>query len=245
MRKRARVIGTVAMACIGAWGISACGLVPGKTFKDDAAVSKKITAIRLDSSSGAVTVRGDKSGAGDATASVHRSVTYHGDRPGATQHVEGSVLVLGGCGEKCSVNYTVEAPEGIPVSGATSNGAVKLTKVGAVDVTTSSGEVELDGVAGAVDVHTTNGRITGRGLAGNHIGAETSNGEIDLTPATAQSVRAKTTNGAITVTVPKGHYRIATKTSNGDKNITVANDPAGRYRLDLTTSNGNINAKSA
>ncbi|MFF4603705.1 DUF4097 domain-containing protein [Streptomyces sp. NPDC001339] len=247
MNKRACIIGAVALACIGAGGLSGCGLLPGETFTDDAKISKKITAIRIDGESGSVTVRGGKSGGPDgATASVHRSVTYRGDRPeGATHRVEGGVLVLGDCGDDCSASYTVEVPAGLPVSGETSNGAVNLTKVGAVDVTTSSGAVELDDVSGTVDVHTSNGRIAGRGLSGTHITAETSNGEIDLTPATAQNVRAKTSNGGITVTVPKGDYRIATRTTNGSKDITVPDAPAGRYRLDLTTTNGSITAKSA
>ncbi|MGW1377090.1 DUF4097 family beta strand repeat-containing protein [Streptomyces sp. NPDC002446] len=243
MGKRVRIIGAVAAACVGAWGISACGLLPGETFEDDAVVSKKITAIRLDGDSGGVTVRGGKSG---GRVSVHRSVTYQGDRPEeATHRVEHGVLVLGDCGNDCSVDYTVEVPAGLPVSGETSNGAVSLTKVGAVDVTTSSGAIELDGVSGAVDVRTSNGRITGRGLSGKHIGAETSNGDIDLTPANAQNVRAKTSNGSVTVKVPKGPYRISAETSSGTKDIGVATDPAGRYRLDLITSNGDITAKSA
>ncbi|GAU66548.1 hypothetical protein SSP35_03_01960 [Streptomyces sp. NBRC 110611] len=255
MNKRACMLGTVALACVGAWGLSGCGLLPGKTFTDDATVSKKITAIRIDGDSGSVTVRGTKSGSpdgtksggsGGGTASVHRAVTYHGDRPeGATHRVEGGVLVLGDCGEECSVSYTVEVPAGLPVSGETSNGSVNLTRVGAVDVTTSSGAIELDDVSGAVDVRTSNGRIAGRGLSGTHLTAETSNGDIDLTPATPQNVRAKTSNGGITVKMPKGHYRIAARSSNGSRDITVPDDPAARYRLDLTTSNGSITAKSA
>lgn len=53
MRKRARFIAVVATAGIGMCGVSACGLVSGKTFRDDAEVSKKITAVRLDNTSGA------------------------------------------------------------------------------------------------------------------------------------------------------------------------------------------------
>lgn len=246
MGKRVRVIGAVAMACIGAWGISACGLLPGETFKDDAVVSKKITAIRLDGDSGGLTVHGGPVGGKGGKVSIQRSVTYHGDRPqGATHRVEDGVLVLGDCGDDCTVDYTLEVPAGIPVSGETSNGSVSLSKVGAVNVTTSSGAIELDGVSGAVDVRTSNGRITGRGLSGRHIGAETSNGDIDLTPATAQNVRAKTSNGSVTVKVPKGPYRISAETSSGSKDIDVAGDPAARYRLDLITSNGDITAKSA
>ncbi|UYB41424.1 DUF4097 family beta strand repeat-containing protein [Streptomyces sp. Je 1-4] len=243
MRQRVRFIGIVAMAGIGACALSACGLLPGKTFQDDARVPKKITSIRLDSGSGGLTVHGGKGG---GTASVHRAVSYHGDRPeGATHRVEDGVLVLAGCGTNCTVDYTVEVPAGIPVSGETSSGAVELTKVGPVKMTTTSGDIQLDGVAGAVDARTSNGRITGRGLSGARTSAETSNGAIDLTPATAQNVRARTSNGEITVQLPKGPYRLSAETDNGEKHIGIAQDPAARFHLDLTTSNGDITAKPA
>ncbi|PJJ03052.1 putative adhesin [Streptomyces sp. 2333.5] len=243
MRMRVRFTAVVATAGIGMCGLSACGLVPGKTFRDDAEVAKKITSIRLDNTSGGLTVHGGKAG---GAVSVHRSVTYHGDRPqGATHRIEDGVLVLGGCGEHCTVDYTVQVPAGLPVSGETADGGIDLSGVGAVQVTTSNGGIDLDGVTGPIDATTTDGAITGHGLSGRQIAAETSNGAIDLTPATAQSVRAKTSNGSITVTVPKAHYRVSAETSNGDKHLGVVQDPAGRYRLDLTTSNGDITAKSA
>ncbi|MFF4950841.1 DUF4097 family beta strand repeat-containing protein [Streptomyces chattanoogensis] len=238
--RRVRFAGAVTLTAIGAYGISACGLFPGETFTDDAAVPEKITTVRLDTGSGGVTLRGGKGG---GKVAVHRSVTHHGDRPeGATHRVEGGVLVLGGCGKDCSVTYTVDLPAGLPVSGETTNGAVRLTKVGKVDVTTGSGDIDLDGVAGTADVRTSNGRITGHGLSGGGITARTSNGEIDLSPATPQSIRAETSNGAITVKVPKAAYRVTIHTDNGDKNLTVPNDPSGRFHLDLTTSNGSITA---
>ncbi|MFJ9416930.1 DUF4097 family beta strand repeat-containing protein [Streptomyces sp. NPDC101227] len=241
MHNRVRITGAVALAVIGAGAISACGLLPGETFTDDAVVKRKITAVRLDNGSGGVTLRGGKGG---GKVSVHRSVRYHGDsRPeGATHRVKDGVLVLGGCGADCSVTYTVELPAGLPVSGDISSGSVRLTKVGEVAVTTSSGDIELDGVAGRADVRTSDGEITGRGLSGRGITARTSNGEIDLAPTTPQNVRAETSNGAITVRVPKDRYRVSARTDNGDTHVAVANDPAGRFRLSLTTSNGSITA---
>ncbi|WP_341483597.1 hypothetical protein [Streptomyces endophytica] len=136
-----RTLAAAAAAVVAVCGIAACGLLPGETFEDDAVVSKRITAVRLDSDSGGVTVRGGEGGGKNGAAvSLHRSVEYHGDRPqGATHRVEDGVLVLGGCGDECSVTYTLDLPAGIPVSGETSNGAVNLSKVGAVKVTTSSG----------------------------------------------------------------------------------------------------------
>ncbi|WP_043270189.1 DUF4097 family beta strand repeat-containing protein [Streptomyces sp. CT34] len=243
MRRQVRFIGAVALAGIGAVTLGACSLVAGKNFTDDATVSQKITSVRVDNRDGAVTVHGGKGG---DTVSVHRSVTYHGDRPqGPSHRVEGGTLVLGGCGDECSVSYTVDLPGTVPVSGETTNGALKLSKVGAVKVSTSSGSVDLDQVSGAVDVRTTNGEVTGKGLAGSRTAVETSNGRIDLTATTPQDIRAKTSNGAVAVTVPDSRYRVSADTDNGAKKIGVTQDPAGRYRLDLTTSNGEITAEKA
>ncbi|MEE4423757.1 hypothetical protein [Streptomyces bugieae] len=121
-----RTLAAAAAAVVGVCGIAACGLLPGKTFEDDAVVSKRITAVRLDTHSGGVTVRGGKNG--DAV-SLHRSVEYHGDRPqGATHRVEDGVLVLGGCGDECSVTYTIDLTPARPqhVRAKTSNGSVTV-----------------------------------------------------------------------------------------------------------------------
>ncbi len=243
MRQRLRVLGMVAVAGIGVAALSACDPKSASTFEDDASVSQKITSVRLDSGSGGVTLHGGK---GAGKVSVHRSVEYKGDRPEkATHRVEGGVLVLGGCGEDCAVNYTVELPAGLPVSGETANGPVSLSEVGAVKVTTSSGTVDLDGVTGAVDVRTTNGGVKGRGLRGGSIAAQTTNGPIELTSAVAQDVRAKTTNGDVKLTVPAGPYKVAAHVSGGHKYIDVPDDSAGRHRLDLTASNGSVTVKRA
>ncbi|MFF2806070.1 DUF4097 domain-containing protein [Streptomyces sp. NPDC058000] len=244
MNRHVRFVGAVALAGAGALALGACSLRVGETFSDDATVAQQITAVRVDTSDGGVTVRGGKGG---STVSVHRKVTYRGDRPqGPTHRVEGGILVLGGCGnDHCSVTYTVDLPGTVPVTGGTSNGAINLSKVAAVRVTTSNGEIDLDGVSGAVDVRSEDGAITGKGLAGTGIKAETSDGEITLTAAKPQNIRAKTSNGAVSVTVPDDRYQVSAETSNGAKRIEVRNDPSGRYRLDLTTSNGEIHAGTA
>jgi DUF4097 and DUF4098 domain-containing protein YvlB len=245
MRQQPRFIKTfvtIAAAGIAAAGLSACDLV-GKTFEDDADISQKITAVRLDSGNGSVTVRGAE---GATKASVHREVNYkNGNKPGATTHVENGVLVLGGCGNDCSVGYTVDVPAGLPVTGRTSNGTIRLTKVSEAKVSTSNGSINLNDVTGVVDVRTTNGRISGHGLKGKGIDAQTSNGSIDLAAAAPQNVRAKTSNGRLAVTVPSARYRVSATTSNGSKELDVPNTPSGAYEIDLTTSNGQISLKSA
>ncbi|MFF9773612.1 DUF4097 domain-containing protein [Streptomyces sp. NPDC013978] len=241
MTMRLRLFSTVLAGGLAAVGLSACG--PGETFEDDASLQERITSVRLDTGTGSVTLRGRE---GLDEVSVHREVTYHGDKPEETTHrVDEGRLILGGCGDDCKVDYTVEVPAGLPVEGGTSRGDASLSQVGSVDLKTGSGDLTLEGVVGRVKARTSNGSITGKDLRGGGIDAETSNGEIDLTPGKAQDIRAKTTNGGLTVNVPASSYRISVTTGNGDKNLGVRNDPAGLHRIDLTSGNGDISVNPA
>ncbi|MEV7026365.1 DUF4097 family beta strand repeat-containing protein [Kitasatospora sp. NPDC093558] len=237
-RRHVGAVVVAGAAALAVTGISGCSLTRS-SFQDDATVSDRITAVRLDTDAGNVTVEGKP---GATQVSVHRSVEYAHDRPGGTTRVENGTLVLGGCGDDCSVSYTVEAPAGLPISGGASAGDVRLSRVGEVSVHTSAGGITLDDVGGPVDAHTSSGTIVGTALRGDRIEARTSNGDIRLTPGTAQDVTAKTSNGAITVTLPAAGYHVSTATSHGNIRVGVADDPTGRYRLDLTTSNGDITA---
>ncbi|MBB4778916.1 DUF4097 family beta strand repeat-containing protein [Actinomadura livida] len=230
------------MAAAGVTALSACGMAFASTFEDDAALEGGITAVELDDiGAGRVTLRG-----GASKATVHREVKYRGDRPeGRTHRIEDGVLKLRGCGSRCSVHYTVDLPAGLPVSGDTSSGSIRLSRVGKVDVSTSSGSIHLDDVSGTVKAKTSNGEIEGRGLKGGETDVETSNGEITLRPAKPQNIRAKTSNGEIKVTVPAASYRVSARTGNGDRKIDVPNAPSARYGLDLTTSNGDITVRPA
>ncbi|MFI0369451.1 DUF4097 family beta strand repeat-containing protein [Actinomadura sp. 1N219] len=210
------------------------------TFDDNATLDGEIKAVHLDNiDSGSVTLRG-----GASKASLRRTVEYRGDKPtGQTHRVENGVLKLRGCGNNCSVRYTIDVPAGLPVDGATDNGSIKLSRVGAVNVSTDSGSIHLDDVAGSVKAKTDNGKIEGRGLKGDGVDVRTDNGKIVLTPAKPQNIRAVTSNGGVTVTVPAGRYRVSARTDNGDPTIGIANDASAPHRLDLTTDNGDINVK--
>lgn len=224
MGTRQRLLATLAPVAIGAGALSGCGALDRSTFEDDTVLAEEITAVRMDLSNDSVTLRGDDT---SAEVSVHRRVEHRGSRPDDPSHrVAGGVLVLGGCGRNCSVEYTVDMPAGLPVSGETSNGSIDLSGVGEVDVRADNGPVTLDGAAGPVAV-------------------QTSNGEIELTLETPQDVRAEADNGDIEVTVPEGTYQVSVETDNGSTDIGVAHDPAGEHRLDLTTDNGSITVQLA
>jgi hypothetical protein len=239
MHRFVRISAAAAVAAMVAFTLGACGLLrPPERFTDETTVREDIRTIQLVDSWGSVVVRGDE----DATeVTVERTVSYRGERPvDETHEVDGDTLELHGCGRRCSVDYTIEVPAGVDVRGATSNGAIKLSAVGEVDVQTSNGRIELEEVAGDVAAETSNGRIVGRDLNGDGVRVSTSNGAIELELGEPQDVEARTSNGAITLEVPPETYRVSTETSNGSTDIQVANDADGRFSLDLRTSNGSI-----
>ncbi|WP_168186148.1 DUF4097 family beta strand repeat-containing protein [Agromyces badenianii] len=236
-----RALGVGAITAAATLLLGGCAfLTPPQRFSDDATLDEQVHTIEIDHPEGSITVETDE----DATSvELSRTVSYRGDRKiGTTFEVDDGVLVLSGCGRRCSVDYTVELPAGVDVRGATSNGTIDLTGVGDVEISTNNGRIELDDVSGAVDVETSNGRIEGRGLAGTGVRVSTSNGGIDLRLAAAQDVEARTSNGAIELTVPTdgSGYRVKTDTSNGPVDVGIDEDSDGEYVLDLATSNGAI-----
>lgn len=241
MTKRPRTLWAVIAGGLAAAGLTGCG--PGETFEDDASVRERVRSVRVETGTGSVTLRGRE---GLDEISVHRRITYHGDKPdGATHRVDGDRLVLGGCGDDCKVDYTVEVPAGVAVEGGASTGDLTLSDVGPVDLRTESGDVTLAGVAAEVKVRTSNGNIRGTDLRGDRIDAQTSNGEISLTPGKPQDIRAEAENGGLSLTLPDGSYRLLVKTGNGDKDIRVRDEPSGEHRVELTTGNGDISVRPA
>ncbi|GHF44507.1 hypothetical protein GCM10010218_27350 [Streptomyces mashuensis] len=241
MRTRNRLIAALVTTGVAVGGLSACGML-NKTLEDDATVSQKITSVRLDNGSGGVTLRGRQ---GDTTVNVHRSVEYSRDTApeGKTYQVENGVLILRGCGDDCSVNYTIDLPAGLPVTGENSSGAVKLTRTGAVQVKTGSGAIDLDDVTGKVDIRAGSGAITAHGLKGGPVTAKTDSGAIDIKLSAPQDVRAQAGSGAVSLTVPDATYQVKAKTNSGGKDIAVDNDSSGKYRLDLSTGSGAISVE--
>ncbi|WP_030779870.1 DUF4097 family beta strand repeat-containing protein [Streptomyces sp. NRRL S-920] len=238
-----RVLAAVALTALSAGGLSACSTLDQKTLEDDATVSRKVTSIRLDSGNGGVEV---DASADISAVSVHRTVSYRGDKPSRTSFsVRNGVLTLSGCGEDCGVDYVVKIPAGLPVTGGASNGRLELTDVGAVDVHTTNGEIAVTGATGPVELRSRDGGVHVKDAKGGGIDTRTTNGEVTIHAATPQNIKARTTSGGLTVTAPPAKYRVSAKVTNGEKKVAFKNDPSGEYRLDLSTTNGALTVESA
>ncbi len=100
-----------------------------------------------------------------------------------------------------------------------------------LDLDTSNGRIEVEGIDGNVEMQTSNGRIVGQDIAGNAF-ADTSNGSVHLEDVSG-SVQAGTSNGKVVVRDAAGDIRA--HTSNGS--IQLHNVVAG---ADAVTSNGSV-----
>lgn len=238
MHAIARPLAIVAVTAASITGLSACALLPHKTYEDSAIVTEEVTSVRIDAESGSVTIRGVE---GLDEVTVERELRYRFSLPSEDSHrVVRGELILEDCGRQCSVSYVVEVPTGTPVSGVTTNGSIDLAGLGEIDVRTSNGRISLDDIDGSISARTSNGRIEGERLTGGAIEVRTSNGAIEIRSDGEHDVTASTSNGSITVVVPDGDYRIDMETSNGRTESELGDDPGADVRLDLQTSNGSI-----
>jgi hypothetical protein len=105
--------------------------------------------------------------------------------------------------------------------------AIKLSKVGAVEVKTSSGDVEIENAAGLVDVVTASGAIRVRN-AGSDVRALSIGGEVDVECARGR-VDVSTTDGAINLSGVGGD--VDATTTNSEVRFTGAISEDGRYHL--------------
>lgn len=216
-------------------------------FEDDDSVPAGITEIRVSGGTGSVDVRPGAA----AEVNIHRTVHYFRPfrpRPGPTHRVDGTVLYLDtNQGTSfpffVAVDYVVDAPAGVRVSGKLSSGRLRLAGVSTVDVKTSSGSISLSEATGEVTASSSSGSITGRNLRSRRVDASTSSGRVSLDLAEPADVHARATSGSITLKVPDSHYHIDTKVSTGRTDIKVPNDPSGPNHLDLRTTSGAIKVR--
>jgi DUF4097 and DUF4098 domain-containing protein YvlB len=243
-------------------GVAACTPLEFDTLTDGAIQDQPITEVRVSGGSGDVTVQADASVKG---VNLIRTVRYRGAKPGATYHFDGKVLFIDtACGNMCGASYVVRVPprgngDGVAVSGSNSSGNITVHSEGAVDVSVSSGDIEVTDVAASVKAKTssgnvtlvdiggnvvvtvTSGDITGRNLRGATTQIQSTSGNVTLDLPGTGDVTAHATSGDVDVTVPDGTCRVTAHATSGDTDVTVANGTA--HLLDVTTGSGNITVK--
>src|SRR5205809_1145934 len=116
--------------------------------------------------------------------------------------VTGALGACGALGEKTFADDHAVSGKITAVRLDDQNGGVNLSAVGKVKVSTSNGDMTVDGATGPVDLRTSNGEVEAKGLKGDGVRVESSNGSVSISPAVAQDVWVKTSSGDVTVTAP-------------------------------------------
>lgn len=254
-----RRIGLVAVVVVGAAvALTSCVQLVHNGFDDQHTVTEQVTEVRLRTGAGNVVVRSRE---GAAATEIRRRVEHPRsvERPsGVSYRVEGSTLVLDGCGSHCTVDYEVTVPStDVRITGESGSGDVRFEGVAAVEVETGSGNavvrkvsgpVRIDSGSGDVEVADVTGDFTGRVRSGNAtlsdmrgtVTVDSSSGDVDVRMAAATSVRVGTGSGNLQVHVPRARYRVEVDTGSGDQEVAVDDDPNAPVELVLHTGSGDV-----
>ena len=139
------------------------------------------------------------------------------------------------------VDITITAPVNTDVELETSNGAIELNGIeGTGTLRTSNGEIVLENVKGDFEGRTSNGKIEVDTLEGTAF-LMTSNGGLDLQEVIGE-VDAETSNGGISYSgdmIPGGDNRLIT--SNGNVDVELMGTPS--IKLDASTNNGDVTSE--
>jgi Putative adhesin len=162
----------------------------------------------------------------------------------------------------CEVDYTLEIPPGVTVTGAlsggdfeaagmagdlaisTAGGDVKVVDAeGGIDVGSAGGNVNLTRTTGRVRINSGGGNVTGRSQRGEQIEIDSSGGEISLAfSEDPTSISISSSGGEIVLALPPSRtpYAVDASTSGGDREISIATDPLSPRRMKLSSSGGDI-----
>lgn len=261
MVKRIALATVVAVAA--AVALTSCVRLVEQTFDDQHGVTDQVTEVRLQNGSGNVVVRSREGASG---TDIRRHVQYpkDADKPtGVSHRLEGSTLVLDGCGSRCSVDYEVTVPsKDVKITGDNSSGDVRLEGVASVEIEIGSGNatvrdvagvVRIDNNSGDVEVADVSGDFTGRVGSGNArlsnmrgaVTIDNKSGDVEVQMAAVLSVRAEAGSGNLTVRVPQGSYKVDVDAGSGDKAIDVKSDPNATAELVLRAGSGDVTVRAA
>lgn len=214
-------------------GLAVVGMNQGRSARSvdvPTNIDHAITAVQIKSGTGDVKVStGARAGTLQLTRRLPRDLASSGYA--ADQRWDGNTLVLtpeASCGSSkagCSIDYSLEVPDGTRITVDTGSGDVKLEgTLGVIAAKTGSGDVELD------DLRSTS------------VSASTGSGDIDLSLKSApDSLTLRAGSGDVKVRMPReATYDVTTNTGSGDDEVTVDTSSDSVHKVRVDTGSGDI-----
>lgn len=184
------------------------------------------------------------------TVSIDRLLTWSRTKPTFNEFWDGDTLRISvHCvkadwwwSDNCSIDYGVRVPSDVAVEIETTSGDIEVTgTTGAVKVTSTSGGVDLADLTGPVTARLTSGDLTTDNLSSTTLDTEVTSGDVrlhfDVVP---RSVAARVTSGDVTVLVPAGDYRVDVDTVSGDERVTVPDSTIAPNTITVTSTSGDV-----
>ncbi|MEY9858606.1 hypothetical protein ABH935_004221 [Catenulispora sp. GAS73] len=223
-------VAAIAAACAAALvvvGASGCSYLNDHHVENDATITQKVQALRIDNPAGQIVIHAGDTGGGIV---VHRDIDYHTDQPPTPgQTITGGVLELtSGC-DSCGIAYDVTVPASV-----------------AVTVVDHAGEVTVNGVSGAVDVIASAGHVEGDDLRAPKVRVQDSAGAVNLTfAAPPDDVTVHSKAGEVSVAVPNGAYAVDASSKAGARTVDVPDDPSASHHVTVSSDAGAVSVTSA
>ena len=171
---------------------------------------------------------------------MHASERFEGNE----LHVDSNCPIL--LGTLCRVDYELRVPIGIDVSGHTDGGSMHFVRLGAVDVSSGGGSIDLERTTGTIDVRTGGGEIDGRGILSTRFHGRSGGGSIDVRFAVApRQVDVSTGGGSVDVVVPDDAppFDVDARTGGGSTRIEIPTDPASGRFIRARSGGGSIEVR--
>jgi hypothetical protein len=249
--RRWLIAGLIVAIPIVAWGVlTAASFAFRTTVEDTASIAQPVDEIVVDGS-------GDVKVVADETAehvTVDWRSRYFVDRPEVTWRTDGDTLILDSdCGTfgvitNCTTHFTLRVPTGIALDVDTSSGDVEVEgETGVLTLATSSGDVVARAAAPAIALDTSSGDVVVDGSA-TDVTASTSSGDVEITIAgePPDAVRAETSSGDVLVEVPYAAYAVETDTDSGDDDVEgIRQDGAASRTIVARTSSGDVKVRAS
>jgi len=218
---------------IGA-GVGLLNVAFRQTRVETAVYTQPVSRVVVDTSTGSIEVRRGDAG---SPIGVRRTLEWSYGSATSQEAVSGDVLMIRGrCGTtigfgSCSVSYVISVPEAT-----------------AVNLTSSTGSVQVQGLSGDVQARTSTGSVELTALRSSTATAETSTGSVLVSfAAPPTSVNARASTGSVDVVLPHDGttYDVRASTSTGHQSVTVPVDTSSPRHVIASTSTGSVQVRTA
>jgi Toastrack DUF4097 len=139
----------------------------------------------------------------------------------------------------CTLDFHVTAPGGRPLNVSGSSGDLDVAGFrGHVTVSNGSGNLSASALAGTISLSAGSGDIGASGLAGSRVKLSNGSGNIDVTGLAATDVVGSDGSGDITLTFTRAPRQVTIE--NGSGNITLVLPRGPLYQVDARSQSGNV-----